>query len=38
MPLLIIPGLNGSEREHWQSHWERELPDACRVMQADCGL
>jgi predicted alpha/beta hydrolase family esterase len=35
MPVLTIPGLHGSEREHWQSHWERDLPDAYRVMQAD---
>jgi hypothetical protein len=35
MPVLIVPGLHGSEREHWQSHWERDLPDAYRVMQAD---
>jgi len=35
MPVLIVPGLHGSEREHWQSYWERDLPDAYRVMQAD---
>lgn len=34
-PVLIIPGLGGSEPEHWQSHWERELLDVERVEQAD---
>lgn len=35
MPVLMIPGLYGSDREHWQSRWEDDLPDAYRVMQAD---
>jgi predicted alpha/beta hydrolase family esterase len=34
-PLLITPGLGGSSPDHWQSHWERMLPDATRVLQAD---
>lgn len=34
-PILIIPGLGGSGPEHWQSLWQRRLPDATRVEQAD---
>lgn len=33
--VLIVPGLNGSDENHWQSHWERRLPDAVRVQQDD---
>jgi predicted alpha/beta hydrolase family esterase len=33
--LLIIPGLGGSEPEHWQSRWEAKLPSARRVIQKD---
>ena len=29
--ILIIPGLNNSGPDHWQSHWERQLPNASRV-------
>lgn len=29
--ILIIPGLNDSGPEHWQSRWERERPNAARV-------
>jgi len=32
---LIVPGWHGSEDEHWQSHWERSLPQASRVQQRD---
>ena len=35
MPILMIPGLNGSGPDHWQSRWERDLTDAYRVMQPD---
>jgi len=35
MPILIIPGLNGSEPQHWQSLWEADIADARRVHQAD---
>jgi len=35
MPILIVPGLNGSPLAHWQSHWERSEPDARRVEQDD---
>jgi uncharacterized protein len=34
-PYLIIPGWDGSGPDHWQSHWERDLPDASRVEMAD---
>ncbi len=30
---LIIPGLNNSGPKHWQSFWERSLPDTERVVQ-----
>lgn len=32
---LILPGWQGSPDEHWQSHWQRSLPNARRVEQAD---
>lgn len=32
---LILPGWQGSPDEHWQSHWQRILPNAVRVEQAD---
>ena len=32
---LILPGWQGSPAEHWQSHWQRSLPHASRVEQAD---
>lgn len=33
--VLLLPGLYDSGAEHWQSHWERELPNAVRVVQRD---
>ncbi|WP_421723647.1 RBBP9/YdeN family alpha/beta hydrolase [Bauldia sp.] len=33
--VLIVPGLNGSGPEHWQTYWEHEIPGAVRVVQAD---
>ncbi|MBA2686313.1 MAG: alpha/beta hydrolase [Chthoniobacterales bacterium] len=33
--VLLLPGLYNSGPEHWQSHWERELPDAVRIVQRD---
>lgn len=30
---VIVPGWNGSPAEHWQSHWQRTLPNAVRVEQ-----
>ncbi len=35
MPVLIVPGLNGSSDAHWQTLMERRLPDARRVHQQD---
>ena len=35
IPMLTVPGLYGSEDEHWQSYWEREYPQVTRVAQAD---
>nr|WP_024310014.1 alpha/beta hydrolase [Pseudomonas sp. P818] len=32
---LILPGWQGSPEEHWQSHWQRSLPNSTRVEQAD---
>jgi len=32
---LILPGWQGSGPEHWQTHWQRLLPDARRVEQDD---
>ncbi|MCY1403645.1 Serine hydrolase [compost metagenome] len=32
---LIVPGWHGSDDSHWQSHWQRALPNAARVEQAD---
>jgi predicted alpha/beta hydrolase family esterase len=32
---LIIPGLAGSGPDHWQTHWERDLPNASRVEMPD---
>ena len=34
-PHLIVPGWGGSGPDHWQTHWERELPDASRLEVAD---
>jgi predicted alpha/beta hydrolase family esterase len=35
MRILLLPGLYNSDHEHWQSHWERDLPNAQRVLQQD---
>lgn len=32
---LIVPGWQGSPDNHWQSHWQRVLPDCSRVEQKD---
>jgi uncharacterized protein len=29
--ILLVPGLHDSGPQHWQSHWEREFPQARRV-------
>ena len=31
--ILIVPGLNGSGADHWQTRWERQLSTARRVEQ-----
>jgi predicted alpha/beta hydrolase family esterase len=33
--ILIIPGLGGSEADHWQTRWEQKLSTARRIAQAD---
>jgi len=35
--VLIVPGLNGSGPDHWQTRWEEERLDCRRVQQADWG-
>jgi predicted alpha/beta hydrolase family esterase len=37
-PILIVPGLFNSAPDHWQSHWERTLPGAERVLQENWDL
>ncbi|MBA1194806.1 alpha/beta hydrolase [Pseudomonas entomophila] len=32
---LIVPGWQGSPDNHWQSHWQRSLPNSLRVEQHD---
>jgi predicted alpha/beta hydrolase family esterase len=32
---LIVPGLYGSGVDHWQSWFERQIPDCIRVVQSD---
>lgn len=32
---VIVPGWQGSPDNHWQSHWQRSLPNSARVEQAD---
>lgn len=34
-PFLIIPGYTNSGPAHWQTLWERQLPNARRVQQRD---
>jgi uncharacterized protein len=33
--ILMVPGFTGSGPGHWQSLWQRELPDCARVEQRD---
>ncbi|WP_437879547.1 RBBP9/YdeN family alpha/beta hydrolase [Pseudomonas sp. LRF_L74] len=35
---LILPGWQGSPEQHWQSHWQRSLPNCTRVEQRDWNL
>lgn len=32
---LIVPGWQGLPDNHWQSHWQRTLPNSARVEQHD---
>lgn len=32
---LIVPGLYGSDADHWQSWFERKIPNCVRVVQRD---
>lgn len=34
-PAIIVPGLGGSEPQHWQSRFERSLPVATRISGVD---
>ena len=34
-PILVVPGLGGSDDQHWQTHLERAFPSAARVHQED---
>ena len=34
-PILILPGINNSGPAHWQTLWERRLPQARRVVERD---
>lgn len=33
--MIVVPGLGGSGRDHWQSHWLRDRPGALRVEHRD---
>ena len=33
--ILTVPGLYNSGPQHWQSHWEKELPQCFRVLQKE---
>lgn len=35
IPTLIVPGLNGSGPDHWQSWWQAIAPASVRVVQDD---
>jgi uncharacterized protein len=34
-PVLILPGLDNSGPEHWQTHWQKQNPHFVRVEQRD---
>jgi predicted alpha/beta hydrolase family esterase len=34
-PVIVVPGLGGSEDDHWQTHLERSFTGAIRVHQDD---
>ena len=33
--IFTVPGLGSSGPEHWQTHWERQLPNCERIQQRD---
>jgi uncharacterized protein len=35
IPILVVPGLGGSDDQHWQTHLQRTFPQAARVHQED---
>ena len=35
MKILTIPGYGGSDKDHWQSYWEKEYKNIERVEQKD---
>lgn len=35
LPIVIVPGLHGSEAGHWQSQWQAQLPTARRIQVGD---
>lgn len=35
MTMIVLPGINGSGTNHWQTHWEAALPDTRRFQPAD---
>ena len=34
-PILLVPGLGGSGPAHWQTHWQRQLEGARRLIHGD---
>ena len=34
-PVLLVPGIQNSGPDHWQTHWERQHPGVLRVQQRD---
>ncbi len=34
MRVVIVPGINGSDADHWQSHWERSSSGWKRIAPA----
>jgi uncharacterized protein len=35
IPILVVPGLGGSDDQHWQTHLQQAFPQAARVHQED---
>lgn len=34
-PVLIVPGLRNSDADHWQTRWEKHLPNSKRIKLAE---